>query len=276
MSWPTTTDGQYYIFDGQVLMPVDPQTGAPILMLRPQGGMGQGIPAVADGPPGQPATFSTTVNFTELAWDDPTTASMSLEELTPPTETTAGVYQITGSLHAGHPGVDGNTVLDPGDFDNPLPKKYPAINSAGTGFELVTPKVGDRHVPVSINNTTAGTANQTLAVVSLPSYDFDWRPVVEGQCVVTGTGTNVSVDLFARLNNETGGSIVGRCFGTGGTKERLVLSAAPPANSSATYDKVVAGETATIYLRVEKQSGSDSYTTNAATTSFCVRVQPVP
>jgi hypothetical protein len=105
-------------------------------------------------------------------------------------------------------------------------------------------------------------------------YDFDWRPIVSGYCVVTGTGTNVKTDLIARINS-IGGNDIGRCPGITST-ERLTLSSGPPAGSADAWDRILAGTTATIYLRVERQSGSDTFTTSNTTTRFRVKADPVP
>jgi hypothetical protein len=278
MAWPTTDDGLWYIFDGQVLMPVDPTTGAPILMLRPQGGVAQAIPAVANGLPGQHAEIDATVNLTALTHDDPTADGASWTTITPPDDDTPGVYRLNLTLHNGAPGDDGTTTLTTGSVSGTAAyKKIAQINSAADGFGYTSQKVGGRHFPVTINNTGSGNANSTLAVVSISAgtYDHDYRVEVEGQTIVTGTGANVLVDLVARLGNETSGNIIGRCFGLGGTKDRLVLSSGPPAGSADTWDKVSAGAGTTVYLRTEQQSGSDSYTTSSTTTRFCVTVRPI-
>jgi hypothetical protein len=278
MAWPTTPDGLWYIFDGQVLMPISPETGAPVLYLRPNGGVGQAIPAVAQGDPGKHAELDTTINYTELAYNDPTAASASFTTITPPTDSTPGVYRLNVALHAGSPGADGTTTLTTGSVTGtPVYKKIPQINSAGTGFEYTTQKVGGRHYPASINNTGTGNSNSTLAVVSITAgtYDFDYRVEVEAQTIVTGTGANVSVDLVARLNGETSGNDIGRCFGTGGTKDRLIIAGGYAAGNADGWDKITAGSGCTVHLRTEQVSGSDTYTTSNTTTRFVVKVRPV-
>ena len=112
MSWPKTDDGLWYIFDGQILLPVEVSTGAPILMLRPTGGVGQAIPAVDRGDPGKHAELSETITFTELTYDDPTPAGASFTTLIPPTDDTAGVYKLNLALHAGAPGADGTASIE--------------------------------------------------------------------------------------------------------------------------------------------------------------------
>lgn len=278
MAWPKDPTGQWYVFDGQILMPVSPETGAPVLYLRPNGGIGQAIPAVEQGAPGKHAQLDTAINYTELAYNDPTPASASFTVLTPPTDDTPGVYKLNLKVHAGSPGSNGSTTLTTGAISGtPVFKKIPQINSAGTGFEYTVQKVGGRHQPASINNTASGNANATLGVVSIAAgtYDFDYRVEVEAQTIVTATGPNCSVDLVARLNGETGGNDIGRCFGVGGTKDRLIIAGGFAAGNADGWDRVAAGQGCTVHLRTEQQSGSDSYTTSATTTRFRVKVRPI-
>lgn len=278
MPWPTDPSGQWYLFDGQILMPVSPETGAPVLYLRPNGGIGQSIPAVAQGDPGQPAKLDNAINFTELAAADPTPASASFTTITPPTSTTPGVYRLNLSVHAGAAGQNGSTTLTTAAITGtPSFKRIAQVNSAGNGFEYTSQKVGGRHQPASINNTAAGNANSTLAVVSIAAgtYDHDYRVEVQAQTIVTATGANCSVDLVARLNGETAGNDIGRGFGMGGLKDRLIIAGGFAAGNADGWDRISAGNGCTVHLRTEQQSGSDSYTTSATTTRFRVIVRPV-
>ncbi|AHI61310.1 hypothetical protein SEA_RIALTO_19 [Mycobacterium phage Rialto] len=275
MSWPLNPAGTHYLFEGIVEIPVDPTAGAAILQLRPQGGIGVGVPAIEKGEPGVPATFDTTVNLTELDPDDPTPAEASFTEITPPSTSTPGVYRLNLALHAGAKGADGEAVWDPTDVDpSPVAGQVPVVNSTADGFVLAAQRVGDRYVPASISNTASGNANSTLAQVSIPAQPFDWRPRVQGYTVVTGEGADVRVDLVARLNGETGGNVIGRCPGVA-QSERLILVAGPAAGSSDGFDRVTAGTPATIYFRCERQAGSVTYTTSASTSMFSVEVLPL-
>lgn len=274
MAWPTTADGQYYLFDGQVLMPVDPSTGAAILQLRPQGGMAVGIPAIEKGDPGKHAQIDPVINVTELEWDDPSPITKSWTTITPPTDTTPGVYRLNDMSRKGRPGDDGDTILNPDDFTDPKAGWVPAVTTDLSGFELVSQKVGDRHLPATINNTGAGNAKSTLAIVSISPgvYDFDYRVEPVGYTIVTQDGgSNVVVDLVARLNGEEDGNIIGMCHGIGGT-ERLTLLDVPPPGSADAFDRIPAGSGCEVYFRTEQRSGSNSYITSAATTRFKVKV----
>lgn len=275
MTWPTTSDGQFYVFEGRVLMPIDPATNVAQILLRPQGGLGVGIPAIAQGDPGITPTIDTTINFTELAYNDATPASASW------TETSPDVYKLNLTVHEGDPGASGTnaTIIGASDLTGtPAYKKIITVNSGANGFDYSVQKVGDRFIPASISNTSSGNPLSTLCSVAVPAQSFDWRPHVEGQCVITGTGADVKVDLIARLNNETSGNIVGRALagGIGGINPPTHhLVTGPPAGSADAYDKVTAGNAATIYLRAERQTGADTFTTSNSTTSFYVRVCPI-
>lgn len=277
MAWPITDDGQFYRFEGEVLMPVDPTSGACIIMLRPSGGMGVGIPAIERGDDGLPANIDTTINWTPLAPGDPTADYAYWTLITPPTDSSAGIYRLNLGLHTGQDGADGTTTLTlAGVGGSSAPKKTVVVNNAGTGFVFQSQKVGELLIPSSVNNTASGLGNNTIATFAVVSnrFDFDWRPEPVGHTVITGTGSNVRVDLVARLNGETGGNIVGRCHGIAST-ERLHFSGVPPAGSADAFNKVLANAAATIHVRVEQQSGSDSFTTSASTTLVGVRVQPI-
>ncbi len=244
-----------------------------IAVAAPDGGLG-GFPALVKGDTGDPATLDSVVNLTALASTDATADSASFTDLG------GGVFQLNLVLHKGPTGAAGSSGTIAGASDlsgSAAVGKIPVVTGTGpTAFAYATQKVGDRWIPASISNTTSGNPLSTLCPVGVPAQDFDWRPHVEGYTVVTGTGANVQVDLIARLNG-TSGNIVGRATSVAGQfPPPLVLSSGPPAGSADSYDKVLAGNAATIYLRAERQSGSDTFTTSGSTTGFCVEVRPVP
>jgi len=274
VTWPTDSTGQYYVFEGIVHIPINPETGTAVLLLRPQGGIGVGIPAIAKGDPGDPAEFvEGPIDFTELDYDDPTPAGFEIVEVEP------GKYTLVGQLHSGAPGQDGSTSIDLSTISGTAAAgKIIVANSSVDGFEWAPNRIAARLVPASINNTSSGNQKSTVATISVApnTFPFPWRPLVTGYQVVRGTGSDVRVDLIARLNGNTAfdGNTIARVTGIAST-ERLVFSSAPPAGSNDTYDKVDANAGATIYINCEQQSGSDSYTTSASEASFCVWVVPV-
>lgn len=279
----TTINGiEYLVVDAaqfRIPLDFDPSSNMFIAVAAPTGGLGN-FPALVQGDPGPAPDLTTTVVLTALEPDDPTVDSATLVETSP------DVYQLHLILHKGLKGDDGDTVLDLEDFDgDPLAGKILVVNSAVTGLEYKTEKVGDRYVPATILSTPSGNAAYTLCAVSIPAQDFDWRPEVAGQCVITGTDYNVRVDLVARLDAglggtpEISGNIVGRGFGTPYwvlLPQNTVLSSGPPANASATYDKVAAGVNAVVYLRAERIAGVATFTTAGDQTTFCVWVRPIP
>jgi len=248
----------------------DPSSNVFIAIAAPTGGV-LNYPVLAQGDPGVTPEIDTVVDFIPLAWDDPTPASVSF------TETSPNVYQATISLHEGIPGVNGDTVLDPGDFAGAAPGKVIVLNDAATAFELQTQKVGDRYYPASYNSTPSGNPGYTLGVVGIAAQDFAWRPECHGAALVVGTDADVRVDLYARLDGETDGNIIGRAMGgTGINPPTHTLIPRLPAGASTDYDLVLAGQTATIHFRAERVVGTGTFTTTTTDTDCWVKVNPVP
>lgn len=278
-NWTTTyIDGkQYLVIEvAQFRVPLDwdPSSNMFIAVAAPDGGLG-GFPALVKGDDGDTPDIDTTINFTALAATDATPDSASW------TEISSNLYRLNLVLHKGPQGVAAAFNLE--DADNltgtMAAGKMIVVNSAATGFEYITPKVGDEYWPATISNTPSGNAAFTLCAVSIPAQNFDWRPDPEGWCVITGTGPDVQVDLVARLNDAASGNIVGRGRGHAGQNTEgfsTTLSAGPPAGSAATYNKVLAGAAAVVYLRAERQSGANTFTTTSAATYFNVKVRPIP
>lgn len=270
----TINGTQYLVIDTaafRIPLDFDPSSSMFIAVAAPNGGLGN-IPALVKGETGDTPTFDETINLTVLDYDDPTADSATLTDLG------GNVYQANLTIHSGEPGVAGTSVLDPQAYGTPLAGYLLVVNSTADDFVYRPQLVGDRYLPASINSTPAGNPLYTLAAVSVPAQSFDWRPVVSGQAVVTGTGgRNVTVNLLARLNSETAGNIVGYGFGASGTPGLpITLSSGPPAGSGDAYDKVTAGSAAVIYLRAERSTGTDTFTTSSSTTTFAVRVAPIP
>jgi hypothetical protein len=282
----TTIEGvEYLVIDtAQFRIPLDfdPGSNMFIAVAAPTGGLGA-FPALVQGdvgPAPELADPSTTVTFLEP--DDVTPDSAEWVETAP------GVIQFQLVIHKGPQGEPGDTVLDVNDFGVPLAGKILVVNEDLDALEYTTEKVGDRFVPSSMIAVPSGNPLYTMAAVSVPAQDFDWRPQVEGQATLTAAAGDSRYDLIARLDAGTGGTpetsgpIVARAFGTtfGGwgmpTAQTQVLSASPPAAASATYDKVLQGNAAVIYFRAERQSGTGTISTSSSTSNFCVRVRPIP
>lgn len=253
----------------------DPSSNVFIAVAAPIGGL-LDYPALVKGDPGTAAAFSNIINFTPLAAADPTPAAASLTTLSP------GLYQLNLSLHEGASGVTGATVLHLATdlTGTGVSGSMLVLNSTLNGFVYVQVPIGDRVIPGTINTTSLGNPTSMLAQVSLGPYGFDWRPKVSGHTIVVPAGTDCIVDLFARWGTTPGnafnGNIMGSCHGIGGGTERLTLDSAPPAGSPDAYDRVPAGQVATIYFTAERRSGSTTFMTSAAVSGFSAWAQACP
>lgn len=283
MSAPIVTDEagkQWYVWDFKAKWSYPFDEDSPVFLLAaPPGGIGvANAPFLVKGDPGTNALISEAIDFTALAHDDPTPDSAEFVELVPGSSTTSQVSQLVLKLHKGAPGDDGGTTLDVADYGTPVAGRILVVNSAADDFEYAPQKVGGRYWPTSVSEAGSGTtAGHTIATIAVPSntIPFAWQPRVSGTAVITGSGADVKVDLIARLN-ATDGAVVGRGYGIGGTTDRLTLVSGPDTNASAASITVAANAAATIYLRTEKQSGSETYSTGASASRFCVEVVPVP
>lgn len=261
----------------------NPETGVAYMFIAPPEGRAS-IPAIAQGAPGLPITIRNT-SVTELDWDDPTPADVTFTQVTPGSATVQPVYDVAFLLHGGAPGDTSSfEFLDADDLTGTptagyFPAYTPTGNSGGPGVIWTPQKVGGVYWPSSIASTTSGDgALRTLTYVTIPAQLSDWRPRVFGQTILTGSGPDCSVDLIARINDATSGDIVARRFGLPLTAPRdPSFIPGPAAGASASLGKIAAGAgPTTVYFRTERQTGADSYTTSASTTSFYVEVAPLP
>lgn len=256
----------------RIPMDWDPTSNMFIAVAAPDGGLGS-FPGLVKGDPGPAPVIETGISFAALPPGDPTPASASWTLVGPNT------YRLNLALHEGPKGdVTSFKLADADDLTGtPIAGRVIAVK-AGGGYEYVSRRAGDEYWPALINNTPSGNSAYTLCQVSIPAQDFAWRPQVSGWSVISGTGADVQVDLIARLNDQAAGRIVGRGRGKIGVNadgSPTVLVSGPPAGSPADYNKVAAGATATIFLRAERQSGSQTFTTVGSASAFSVRVCPV-
>ncbi|MHA7703391.1 hypothetical protein ACX9NE_26740 [Mycobacterium sp. ML4] len=276
--WPTVVVGgkEYWEVDGKfrVAKESDPNAQVLILIGTPNGGIANVGPLVK-GDPGQHAEIDETIDFTALEPEDPTPDSMSWTTITPPDDDTPGVYRLVAALHKGAKGDDGDTVLDPNDFDTPLAGQILVVNDAVDAFVLQNQKIATRHLPTAFTSVADSSGKATVATVSIPAKTHDYRVIVAAQVIVTGSsGPNVSVDLLCRMGDAVTGNVVARCFGVGGAQDRLTIVSSSPANSNDAFDKVTAGNAKDFYLRTERASGSDSY--NASDSTMLYEVWAIP
>lgn len=277
-TWNTTTINgvQCLVMDmARLVVPLDfdPSSNMFLAVGVPTGGYGN-LPILLQGLPGDTPTFDPDVDLTVLDYTDPSANTASLTPLG------SNVYQVSLTMHQGAPGTPGTSVLNPSAYGTPLAGHLLVVNSTANGFAYQSQMNGDSYWPATILSAPSGNITYTLCSVSVPAQPFAWRPEVSGQTVVTGTGTNVDTALVARLGGAGSGQpIVGQGFspsGTNATGIATVLSSGPPAGSVSSYNTVPAGVSTTVYLNVERQSGTNFFTTAAATTTFKVMVQSIP
>lgn len=276
--YQTTFRGKRYLVieTAQLRIPLDwdPSSGVFIAVGMPLGGFAN-IPALVKGDQGFAPTILPAVDFTALEYLDPSPDSATLVEISPATNVAGAVYQLTLALHKGSPGDDGESTLDPSSFGSPLPGQILVVNDTSDGFNLAAQLCGDSFYPAALNSTAANAYTNTLGIVPIPAQLFDIRLEVVGNTIVSPTGSDVRVDLIARLGS-TSGNDIGRAFGIAGATERLSICSAPPPGSADSWSRVAAGTAVNVYLRTEQQAGTNTYTTSSSTTRLGVKVNPIP
>jgi hypothetical protein len=288
----TTIDGVKFLVinTAQFRIPLDwsPDSNMFIAVAAPNAavpiGTG-GFPALVTGEQGPAPIISDTINFTGLAATDSTPDSASW------TLVGTNTYQLNLALHKGAQGPAGGTsVLGASDASGtPMPGQIVVVNPTANGITYSNQRVGDRFVPASIASVPSGNPTYTLCSVPVPPQRFDWRPEVSGSVPISPTGLDLTVDLIVRLSNtntdggETTGNEVGRAIGlpagswlTGPTPYTLALESGPPSGSPDSWDRVPAGQPTTVFFRIERQTGTSTFTTVGATSRFKVRVAPCP
>src|SRR5258708_24265400 len=162
----------------------DPSSNVFVAVAAPDGGLGN-FPALVRGNDGAAAAIDDTILFTALEPTDTTPDSASFSPIAP------GVWQLSLALHKGAKGDSGTITLNPADYGTPIAKYFLQVKSDLSGFEYIAPKIGDRYFPATIASVASGNPSFTVCSVGIPAQAFDWRPHVEGQCVITGTGADV-------------------------------------------------------------------------------------
>lgn len=263
----------------QIPLDWDPSSNMIIAIAAPDGGFGA-FPGLVKGDDG-PAPQLVAGAFNALAATDPTPDSYNITQ-TGVTPQGGPIYRVDVALHKGANGTPGGTVLhtatDLSGTAVPL-KSIMVLNSTSDGFVYQSQKVGDRYYPATIVGAPSGQSVFTVATVSVPGQPNDWRPEPGGWTVVTGDGADIAVDYVARLS-ATSGNDIGRATQRAGQypATHTLMGGCPP-NIADGYDRVAAAAATTstnIYFNVEKQSGANSFTTQASTTRAWVKVRPIP
>lgn len=211
-------------------------------------------------------------SFTELDADDPTPASASFNLLVEGTEVSGPVYGLDLVLHRGVQGEAGTATWDPSDISgDPQLGWIPAV-AAGLGtFELVPQKVSKAYWPAAVTNVPGGTtAEFTMTVVPLGSEPYDRYAYPAGTVqVAAASGTNLRVDLIARLN-AADGTEIGRDFGRAGATDKLTMIGFPEAGALASAVRIPANASYDVYFVTKKMAGSSAYSSVAGTARFGV------
>lgn len=244
-------------------------SGAFLAVAAPRGLVG-GMPALAKGDPGFPASLVLS-SFIELADGDETEASASINLLAPATNVSGPVYGLDLALHAGAKGDDGTAIIVPDDYaETPVVGQMLVVAPGLASFTLAYQKVDGIYVPPAAvtSKTTGSDTNATMAQVGFAARPNIWYPEPVGSVIVIASSTNIRVDVVARLN-AADGAVLGRGYGIGGlTTERLTIEPVRDAGAADSVGRVNAGETATVYFCVEKQSGTATYTASNSTARF--------
>lgn len=271
-------DGTTLIWEGEVRITnfTDPTTGVVTLTLTPNGGVGD-LPVFAAGAPGLPPVFDSFV--THMVDPADTLPPSTVTLVSPGGPGVASHYAIDVYVYKGGKGDAGasGTVLGASDVvvSSPADGYTFQYSSADGKMHLVAQRIGGLYLPTSINSTSGNSQTRTLATVGIAGQPFDYRPLVWGYSIVTGT-VNTHVDLIARISTASGDQVA-RCPGIPGPVDRPILVPAFGAAINTTYGKVSAGSSVTnlYFLAVEQSGTTDSWTTNSATTACTVMVQPI-
>lgn len=286
-----TVDGEeFYQWKTVLRVPKNwtPESGV-FIAVAPPGGIAN-FPAAVQGDPGLPPTLRN-VEMVELDHDDPTPASAEWTLIAEGSATVRPVYDLTLTLHRGEPGAEATmTILDADDLEGTLIDGYilqVTADEEGGGYhvEMVAQKVGDLYWPTTVTTLTDATGANGIAQVTIPTQPGPYRLCVEGQQIVSYDGTDVQVDLVARLggtgtgSGATDGSVIARGQGLPGSAalmQNLVFSPSPPVASTAGFGEVSDGASRVVYIRCEQVgSGVDTYDTVAGRGLFSVRVEPL-
>lgn len=247
------------------------QSGLFLAIAAPLGGVASLGTILAKGDQGFVPSLQLS-SFTELDADDPTPASASFNLLAEGTDISAPVYGLDLVLHRGTQGEDGTATWDPEDLSEDPQLGYVPAVAAGLGtFELVPQKTTTMHWPATVTAVPGGTtATFEMTIVPIAAAPYDRYAFPGGTVqVAAASGTNLRVDLVARLDADDG-PVVGRDYGRAGASDKLTLIGFPDAGASSSATKILANQPANIYFMTEKQAGSSAYSSVAGTARFGV------
>lgn len=272
-----------WLWQGAFFIPADydPTTGTAVIFLAPPGGRGSIPPPVA-GAPGLPSPpRNVTVNQVAPGGTIPAPVVNIVD---PGGPGVAATWDLTFWVYEGATGPAATVALlaavDLSGASTAQAGDYLVYEPGGNGvlpyMTFGPPLVGGWYYPATINSTTSANGPQrTLCSVNIPAQRVACTLTPEGGTIISPTGPNQQTNLVARLN-ATSGSDIGVAVGLGGASpEKMTLWPGNPPGSPAGYGVVAANAGATVFLQAEQQSGTDSFTTSAASTRFRVKVDPV-
>lgn len=270
----------YWQINTVTLVDIDPEGQTIFFVGTPAGGIANTGPLV-QGDPGKHSIIDPTVVLTVLEYGDPTPDSVSWEELVPGSDTTSQVVREHRTIHKGAPGANGTTSIDLASIGGTaVAGKLIKVNAGATGFDFTPQKVGDRYYASSITSLSSSAAG-TLGTVGMGPFDIDVRIECQGSAIVTGSASDVQVDLLARMGS-TSGVVIGRGMGIAAAAPVAATRLGPdllPADITAggsNYDKLAAGATTTIYFRAERLAGSGTFSISNTRASFWAKANPIP
>lgn len=270
-----------------------PESGV-FIAVAPPGGIAN-FPAAVQGDPGLPIVIRNST-VVPLEATDSTPDSFTWTLVTPGSATVQPVYDVTLAIHKGAKGDDGTMVIgtatdfDRGTTDANMHDGYILqLKSDGSGGFKVTPvalRVGNTYWPTAITTLSNATGGNAIATIVIPPQLFPFRLHVNGQDIVSYDGTDVQVDLVARLggtgtcDGHTDGQVIARGLGLPGSAalmQVLDFAAAPPVNSTTGFGQVAAGGSGTsVFIRMEQVgSGTSTFDTIAGRGIYSVDVIPV-
>ena len=279
-----TVDGNSFSWDGTVTLTnsTDLTTGVAHLLLTPSGGVGS-LPVLAQGDPGLPPVIDS-VTVTQIeAGVTPNPPVLTL--VSPGGAGVASHYTLAIEVNRGAAGPSSSfTLAGATDLITGAPADQQVIKWSATdgAFRYAAQLCGDTYSTRTFTSYSGNATAATLATITVPAQQFNWRPRVSGQAIATGT-SNTHVDLVCRVANATSGDQVGYGFGitgsgsTGVPSYPITLIQAFGSSTTGSYGVVSSGNSATFYfLAVQTAATTDAWSVSDATCNFSVKVEPIP
>lgn len=223
-------------------------TGVATLTLTPSVGV-TNLPALVQGDPGPSPTFRNITVNQVAAGTTPPASTWTL--VTPASVGVGPVYDLTLYVNSGADGISGTFTLSSAtDLSGALTDKYMLVYDAPSSkWTVVAQRVPFLIVPSAFASYAGNGTQATLAGLTVPAQQFNWRPVVlNGYACPTGTA-NTNIDLVVMLTDPTTGSQIGYGPGTPGATPPVVYLGSPYGGAiTGTFALVPAGQAASIYF----------------------------